>query len=673
MKKTLAIALLAILGAMSWLYGDPLTGTKTIGPPGSDYGTFGAAIADLNLNGVGTGGVTFLVSDGNYPENPPAITAVGTENNQIIFQPQPGAEPALVPTGGDETYGFKLTGAQWVTFDNIDILGPADLEYGYWLAGYSMAASLYNTIQNCNISLPDNTATNYGFYSRSGGVYSNSHNEILGNTIENFRNGINFSNYSSSDTYAEDNLIQGNTIRNARNYGIYIGYAYTIQVNSNSIHFQEGGTGQYYGINVYSADVTANGNSIGGGSTSGTIYAIRHNSGDATYTNNTVTGPAPTAYSPWYGLYPSGGNTTWENNTVSGIHHTGSGAVYTVYVGSGTHTFDGNQITAISGSGSRVYGFYVIGSGPNQISNNTVSGLEYMGTGAGLVYGINLASGTSTVFNNMIGGLAGESGTSAPQIRGLAVSSGQSHAIWNNSVHLSSSGADNHSSAALYVGSTTPDIDLRNNIFVNESQPGPSGKCAAFWKTSAGVDNLSVSSDKNVYYAGIPGPQHLIGVFGTSDYQTLQAYQAMADPVDLNSFTEDVPFLETGIPLDLHVATGMPTCVEGNADPLAGVSHDIDNEPRDAQTPDIGADEGDFTPLGPDTPLNIHIILYGTGVQLSWDPVAGAASYYVYRRADPFAADWGAAIGQTSGTLFNDPEGSQKFFYRVTSSTDPLP
>ncbi|MGC9362140.1 MAG: right-handed parallel beta-helix repeat-containing protein, partial [Candidatus Syntrophosphaera sp.] len=563
MKKLIALALLATLGAMCWLYGDPLTGTKTIGPPGSDYGTFSAAIADLNTNGVGAGGVTFLVSDGSYAENTPAITAIGTEANQIVFQPQPGAEPVLVPAGGDETHGFKLTGAQWVTFDNIDVYGPADLEYGYYLAAYSVAASQHNTIQNCNISLLAGTSTNYGIYSRNSGAYSNSHNSILNNTIENFRTGINFSSFSSSDTYSEGNLIQENTIRNARNYGIYLGYAYSAQINSNAIHFEEGGSGQYYGINVYSADVTADGNSISGGSTSGTIHAIRHHSGDATYLNNTVTGPAPTAYSAWYGLYPSGGTTTWENNTVSGIHHTGSGAIYTVYVGSGTHTFDGNQITAISGSGSRVYGFYVIGSGANQISSNTVSQLEYLGTGTGLVYGINLASGTSTVFNNMIGGLAGENGTTAPQIRGLAVSSGQSHSIWNNSVHLSSTGSGNHSSAALYVGSTTAAIDLRNNILVNESQPGPSGKCAAFWKTFAGVDNLLASSDKNVYYAGIPGPQHLIGVFGASEYQTLHEYQDMADPVDPNAFAEDVPFLETGIPLDLHVATGIPTCVEG--------------------------------------------------------------------------------------------------------------
>ena len=83
MKKVLLFILaLVFTGAIN---GQPLTGIKTV--PGS-YPTIALAIADLNANGVGVGGVTFNVAPG-YIESttaPLLVTATGTLTDPIIFQ-----------------------------------------------------------------------------------------------------------------------------------------------------------------------------------------------------------------------------------------------------------------------------------------------------------------------------------------------------------------------------------------------------------------------------------------------------------------------------------------------------------------------------------------------------------------------------------------------------------
>lgn len=79
-----------------------LTGTKFI--PGT-YSTIQAAVAELNTNGVGTGGVIFNIAAG-YTEtltNPLVVTATGTLANPIVFQKDPlttGANPLVTSFTG---------------------------------------------------------------------------------------------------------------------------------------------------------------------------------------------------------------------------------------------------------------------------------------------------------------------------------------------------------------------------------------------------------------------------------------------------------------------------------------------------------------------------------------------------------------------------------------------
>ena len=103
----------------------PLIGTKTIDPATGDYTTFAAAISALNDAGVGSGGVTFLVTDGTtFNETQQTITATGTASNPIIFQKSgTGTKPIVNFTGTSATnnFCFKLSSCDYITFDGLDL------------------------------------------------------------------------------------------------------------------------------------------------------------------------------------------------------------------------------------------------------------------------------------------------------------------------------------------------------------------------------------------------------------------------------------------------------------------------------------------------------------------------------------------------------------------------
>ena len=143
-----------------------LTGIKTI--PG-DYATIALAVADLNTQGIGAGGVTFNVAPG-YTETisaPLSITATGTSGNPIIFQKNgSGTNPVITAYVGTATPGsaaqdgmLNLIGSDYVTIDGINLIdpnitNPATMEYGFAMFKASVTNGCqYNTIKNCVVSL----------------------------------------------------------------------------------------------------------------------------------------------------------------------------------------------------------------------------------------------------------------------------------------------------------------------------------------------------------------------------------------------------------------------------------------------------------------------------------------------------------------------------------------
>jgi len=418
-----------------------LTGTKTI--PG-DYATISAAITDLNTLGVGTGGVTFNIAAG-YTETASnlIISATGTVSNPIIFQKSgSGTNPLITAGVGTGTLDgiIKLSGADYVTFDGIDLLDPTtntttttQMEWGYaLLKADATNGSQNNTIKNCSITLQKINTSSYGIYSANHTTASsstltvtartgaNSNNKFYSNSIQNCYSGIWMGGYADA-TSPYDFYDNGNDIGSQ---------------GGNTIRWFGGSTVTTYGIyTIYQDSLLINNNNIGGGSsTTTTNYGIMISTGtnsNITVYNNTVSDTTATTTSSTYGIALSNAGVTGTNNTVivkrntvQGMSSTAStsGALYGYYIyytvainlNIDSNKFINNKWggTTQTATGT-IYGFYVYPyttaptSGSYEyFTNNYMAGNKrtQSAIGAGTLYGMYLYYGQQNVtsYNNII-------------------------------------------------------------------------------------------------------------------------------------------------------------------------------------------------------------------------------------------------------------------------------
>lgn len=71
-----------------------------------------------------------------------------------------------------------------------------------------------------------------------------------------------------------------------------------------------------------------------------------------------------------------------------------------------------------------------------------------------------------------------------------------------------------------------------------------------------------------------------------------------------------------------------------------------------------------------EAPQNLQISFTMGELQLSWNPVPNANSYYIYRSLDPYAENWGTPFAQTDQTHWEDSETSTLYFYKVSASSE---
>src|SRR5690606_27865311 len=135
------------------------------------------------------------------------------------------------------------------------------------------------------------------------------------------------------------------------------------------------------------------------------------------------------------------------------------------------------------------------------------------------------------------------------------------------------------------------------NIFINKTTlpEDATGRVTAFYKRNNTVAGITEQSDNNIYYAGIPGPQHT-NYYGHNSttpalHETLEDYKIFASTFAKNTITGDVQFVS---PDELHILASANTVARNNATPVTEpieITTDIDGTIRDGATPDIGADE----------------------------------------------------------------------------------
>jgi len=412
----------------------------------------------------------------------------------------------------------------------------------------------------------------YGYYNTSGsssGTATISNNNISWITMAGSPTfyGLNETNGGSGqDKVMENNIVSNITSAGGSLYGLRMGYAATISATNNTVRDFNSGSGASYGIYVVT----------------GTLDTVATNR----VFNLTSTGGSV------YGIYVSGGTTI---NVVSD----------TVY---GLST---------SGTTSQANGIYQSGGTTVNIIKNKVYDVASTGTG-GTARGLYLAAGTTNVTNNLVGDIRtpNYSGAAGTQLAGVYINGGTAHNLYYNTVFINgtSTGAD-FGSSAIYA-STSPNVTLRNNIFVNTSTASGAGLTMAFRRSSGTLGSYDAASNNNLFYAGAPGASNVIFNDGTTSSTTLGDFKALVTPRDVNSVTENPPFLSTsGSSMSfLHINTAIATQVESGGATIAGVGDDWDGDVRAGGTgysgpgtaPDLGADEGNFVP----TDLSAPAILY---------------------------------------------------------------
>ena len=217
------------------------------------------------------------------------------------------------------------------------------------------------------------------------------------------------------------------------------------------------------------------------------------------------------------------------------------------------------------------------------LSGNLRANSGFTCTGIILSGDTNEMGNSHQVYNNMIYDIQSTSTAGESRVAGIQMWQQNSPKIYYNTVYLSGSGSNNLGSAALYTydwGNCT-NIDVRNNILINTRNE--STRCASSIWISPGT-SIATSNYNDLYYS--PSIYNCtVRMYGTN-YNTLADWQATGK--DINSVTEMPHFALT----DLHLNWLYSTMLDGHATPIAGITTDFDGEPRNALTPDIGADEG---------------------------------------------------------------------------------
>jgi photosystem II stability/assembly factor-like uncharacterized protein len=190
----------------------------------------------------------------------------------------------------------------------------------------------------------------------------------------------------------------------------------------------------------------------------------------------------------------------------------------------------------------------------NQVYGNCEMGIEVKNC-------LSVLNKEGLISNNMLFSL----GTSLAWV--IHIQASKNIRIFYNSVKTTSAST---SSAPLVCPSGNSYLTIRNNIFANY------GAGRAMFNPNA----LSVSNNNDLYSTSAN-----FVFWNTSSYSNLTSYRN-ATGQDLNSISVAPPFISNS---NLHIDS-MSSVMNGLAQPLF-IADDVDNQQRDTQFPDIGADE----------------------------------------------------------------------------------
>lgn len=542
------LPVVALLGLASPAAQAQLSGTLSV--PGA-YPTLEAAIADLNTQGVGAGGVVIDLLAGN-PQTAPAggyriATTSASSANPVRLQGNGNSITASAAhtVGALNDALFKIVGTDAVTITGFTLVeNPANtttLAASNTMTEWGIAVLYASTTDGArDATLTGNTIDLNRAYQNTFGIYANAtHSEtapttsatatgptgghsglrVAGNTITDVNIGI----VSVGPTAAADqdatvtiggaNAVDGNTITNYGTTGTFSGYANVsgsvngilvrnvraATISNNTIESSNGGTtaGALRGIYVVGAStaptgtpahsITGNRISVRSAFATGAITALQVDSGAANAT----------------------GSLTITGNDFHTSGHT--------VAASGTVTF-------ISVAGSATAGPLA-----TTINGNTFTNLTLNTTGGATLISNNFtrpANGTVTVNNNAIVTQFSKTGIGGT-VRGYVNDS-----LSPASVTETNSGNTFSNIAVAATGSTTLEVwrstdgttpgarkTITNNAFSNISNPGTGATTvliASFSDNTFAGNTISGNTVSNVTAGGT-----LIGISSTAQNQAI--------------------------------------------------------------------------------------------------------------------------------------------------------
>jgi hypothetical protein len=493
--------------------------------------------------------------------------------------------------------------------NNLDsgntILGTTAYQlYGIYSSGTTYNARVSNNkVSNNTLTGTTATGTMYGVYNAGGTITCiMDSNIVANNNAPSTSSGTWYCMYNAAPAPSNDfsyNTVTGNSASGSQTmysmfYSAAPGLGSTVNINNNTITNQ--------------SKLTATG--------IGTIYGIYQGSspaGTLNINNNTVTGFTSAAATGLYGLYQAGSPPNYlniNNNKVGNFTSGGAGIIYGIYTGGTTttqSTISQDSIFNLTSLGGTIYGMYCVNGNPANIFRNKISGISSTTGTTAVVYGMYVSGGTiNNIYNNVISDINAPASTSNPAVSGIYLAGGTYDNLYYNTVLLkaTSTSATTFSTNALYA-STTPNVDLRNNILADSSTPGPTTSYSVAYRRSAfSLATYNNASNNNCFYAGTPSASHLIYYDVTNSSQTLAAYKTLVVPRDNNSISEMPPFMSTTAPYDLRINTSVATGLESGAQIISTPVNITNDGFGVARYPNSGYPIGGFTPTNPDIGAN---------------------------------------------------------------------
>jgi len=574
--------------------------------------------------------VTNNTVSGNITTNSAAAGKSTTAIEAGFAQPRAGMTVQNVTISGNTVSGnstFATTGAY--TGINTSLFGSAPL-----------AGSSLNMANNTVSSVAGNSQTTGAFTGITTGISTNVSVSITGNTVSNITRPATlttgaFSGIRATGTAFPSIVFNNNTLSNINiptgTSGTFTGMdasgsstiTLTKSVSNNvvtGITFNTTGT-TYMIDGGLGVNIQMNGNQVNNISrigASGTFYVTAVSTGNVTYTNNTLNNITATSTGTSslsiYGLY-NGGSPTYENysnNTITNISMTGAGTstssilygIYSNSLSTSVKEISGNLIHSLSASTpATVTGIHNL-LGIFNISKNKIYNISCSNAStSALVTGITVASGTnSNVSNNIIGDLKAPASASTDAVRGINITqttSSSTVGLHYNTIYIDgTSSAANYGTTGIYnstsTTATTATLDMRNNLVYNASVPKGTGRAVAYRRSSTSNTNMGPDVNNNIYYVPAGTNRHIFS--NGTNHLDLVAYKGFVAPRESNSQTENVSFqsLVSSNANYLKVNTGIPTLVEGGAQPIAEITTDYFGTVRHSSSPDVGAHEGEF-------------------------------------------------------------------------------